>query len=228
MADAYLFTQLRKLNLFDGINGDDLVSIIDKQNIKIEDIKSGTTVFTAGDEYNKLIILLSGKLAAVMHGAQGKTLIVEYLEAVCSIAAPILFSSRNTLPVSLIAEQDGQIIALSKEVILKLCSEFPAFLEHLLTDTGSRVSFLTEKIRMFQFNTIRQKVVSHILSLQREQNTNNVTLFYTKEKLAELMGVTRPALSREFSLLVKDNLIESSGKMVLIKDVKILKGIIEE
>lgn len=223
MADAYLFTQLKKLDLFDSVSGDDLVKILDKYMFSIYSCPKGSLVMSAGTGYDELIIIVKGRLSASMQGPQGKVLIVDCLEAVTSAAAPFLFSARNSLPVNLVADIDSKLIRIKKDILIDIACDHPSVMNNILSDMGNRVSFLTEKIKMFQFSTIRQKVLSHILSLYNEQKNLGVVLPYTKERLAELMGVTRPALSREFSILSKEGFFKTMGRKIEIANLDKMK-----
>ena len=100
------------------------------------------------------------------------------------------------------------------------------FIRKLLKEGGlleNEWFFLAEKIRLFKFKSLRQKFTGYILSLSGKQHSDNVTLPYTREKLAELFGVARPSLSRVCSEMSDKGLVELDGKTVTILDKESLE-----
>ncbi len=182
-----------------------------------------------GDPYDALIILLQGKAATTMTAPNGKVVRLETLQAPAAIGTAVLFSQQKTLPVSLEIVEPADCLFLSEQTVMDLMHEFPSFLKAYLMDNGDRLLMLAEKIRLFQFNSLRQKIVSHLLIQADRQRSQEFSLIYSREDLAQLMGVARPSLSREFSSLVKDGLIEARGRSVkILKREGLLKALREE
>ncbi|MCD6545606.1 MAG: winged helix-turn-helix domain-containing protein, partial [Thermotogae bacterium] len=50
----------------------------------------------------------------------------------------------------------------------------------------------------------------------------------TKEELSKILGVTRPSLSRTFSELTKEGIIEQIRNEIIIRDIERLKKLIKE
>lgn len=173
-------------------------------------------IMLKGDVIDSLLIVLSGRLQAQIQGLNGKTLRVEVLKDFQPVASGILFSHDNRLPVSLYSETDIELLSIPKSAVLELCKSSTSFMLNFFTDMGDKISILAEKIRLYQFNTIRQKIAGYLLGLIGARNLVTVKLLHSKEVLAEVMGVTRPSLSREFSRLVREDLIEVSGKTIRI------------
>ena len=181
-----------------------------------------------GDPVDDLIVVIAGRLLAHINSFGGKMLRIEVLKAPDPVASAIVFASDNRLPVSLLAETDVDLLFIPREDVLTLCSKSREFTANYLRDMGDKVSILAEKIRLYQFSTIRQKIAGYILGLAGPRELNSVKLVYSKEILAEIMGVTRPALSREFSNLINEGLIKSSGKNVTIEDRQGLKDLLSD
>ena len=101
-------------------------------------------------------------------------------------------------------------------------------LENTLRDMGDRLVFLAEKVRYIRFATLRQKVCSYLLQLRNRSSSNEVTLPYTREKLAEMFGVERPSLSRELSRMVNEGIITIEGKIITLCDEEYLMDCLEQ
>lgn len=220
--------QLLKIELFKEFKQQDLKILLSRYRTPLQIHPVEHLVMLRGDPLDSLLILMNGRLQAQIHGLGGKTLRVEVLKAGQAIASGILFSNDNRLPVSLYAETDVEILSIPKAAVLELCQKSSVFMQHYFTDMGDKISILAEKIRLYQFNTIRQKIAGYLLGLTHARNLNSVKLLHSKEVLAEVMGVTRPSLSREFSNLAVDGIIEVNGKVIRILDRPALESLLEE
>ena len=220
--------RLLECRLFRGFKKPELELLLEGAMINHRLYSSDRLVMFRGDSVDSLMILLEGRLQAQIQGVNGKVLRVEVLKPLEPVASGILFAQDNRLPVNLYAETDVELLLIPLDVVLKLCSANQDFLLYFLTDMGDKITVLAEKIRLFQFNTIRQKIAGYLLGLSGRRHINPVKLLYSKEVLSEIMGVTRPSLSREFSNLASEGIIETKGKTVRIIDRGRLEELLEE
>ena len=209
---------LSEVSFFQRIDILDLEKFFRGRECRISHFEAGQFPGTQGDSYESLLILLRGSAAASMAAPNGKVVRLESLSAPCAVATAVLFSTQNALPVTLEALEPLDCLYIRKDTVLELMREYPLFLEGYLRENGDRLLFLAEKIRLFNFRSLRQKIISHILIQADRQRSDSVTLVYSREEMAQLMGVARPSLSREFSSLVKEGLISTKGRNVTIPD----------
>ena len=219
---------LSEVPLFRGIDILDLEAFFKDKVLRTESFSKDAFAALQGDEYNELIILLEGQAGAMMAAPGGKVVRIETLQAPCVAATAVLFSTERVLPVSL-QSMGGDLLCLRlpRALVIEMMQKFPSLLEAYLTENGDKLLFLAEKIRLFQFKSLRQKIVGHLMLLCSRQGSHTFRMNYSREALAQLMGVARPSLSREFSALVQEGLIEASGKEVHIPDPEALKAVLD-
>jgi len=217
---------LAQCPLFSGIKAEELKELLKKISPGMELHNRRSLLRLQGDEYNSLLILLEGEVSAEIQDFSGRTIKIENLKAPDAIASGILFAEDNTLPVTLVAQKIIRVMSLKREDILSLAQNNRTFLQNYFSDSGNKVAFLAEKIRLFKFNTLQEKFAGYILNLSGKQNSDRVKLPYSREKLAELFGVARPSLSRTCSELAAVGLVELQGKVVTILDKKGLEAVI--
>ena len=212
------FSAISKCSLFREVNENDITRLfeINKYNEKI--YHKDAIIRFQGDEYNDLMIIADGEINAEIHNPDGKKIIIETLSKSDAVATGVLFASDNTLPVTVIANTDTKIILLPKKTVINFCQTNESFLLNYLQDEGDKIMFLAEKIRLFKFNSISQKIACHLISLSKKQGTDSVKLPYNREKLADLFGVARPSLSRGFSEFYDQGILEAEGKIIHILD----------
>ena len=224
--NSSILSRLIKLDLFKDFDEQKLGEILQRYRTPVIVHQADHLVMLRGDEIESLLVLIGGQLRAQIQGLNGKNLRIEVLRAPQPVASGILFSDDNRLPVSLYAETDIEILSIPKKAVLDLCSASQSFMEGYFVDMGNKITILAEKIRLYQFNTIRQKIAGYILGLSGERKLRVVKFVYGREVLAELMSVTRPALSRELSALVHEGIISVKGRSVEIVDRQALVEII--
>lgn len=213
---------LSEVSLFKDVDIVKLESFFSGMDISSSVFKNGQIIQNQGDPCIDLPIILTGEAGACMTAPNGKLIRIETLKGPTAAATAVLFSTEHTFPVSLFAEGELHLIKIPVSVVLSLMHEFPDFLKSYLRENGDKLVFLSEKIRLFQFKTLRQKLIGHILMLSARNNSDEFRMIYSREDLSQLMAVARPSLSREISQLVNDGYIEAKGRNVRIQDRKAL------
>ncbi|RKX71908.1 MAG: hypothetical protein DRP60_14585, partial [Spirochaetes bacterium] len=151
-----------------------------------------------------------GILETRIDDGSGRGMMVEYFRPVSMVASAVLMSSNPELPVSLITREETELIRFPREGLFQLFAREPAVLKAYMANAGDKVRFLTDKLRLLRFGTLRQRIADHLLSLASEQDTESPRWRHGREQMADLLGVARPSLSRELSLMTQEGFI---GKM---------------
>lgn len=214
--------------LFSGIATEELLALFSRITYSTKSYAKDTLIMMRGDKYNELTLLLSGGVSAEIQDFTGKVIKVENLQAPDALALGILFADDNTLPVTIVAQSDVKVIAISKQAIVQLAQFNQQFLQNYFTQSANKMAFMVEKLRLFKFSSLKQKLCGYLLSLQQKQQGQTVTLPYNREELAAIFGVARPSLSRVFSELVDLRLLAIQGKQVTIVDEEKLKGLLNQ
>lgn len=212
--------------LFKGVTVEEVKELIESVKYTVKNHAKDSLLMIRGDEYDSLKILLEGEVSAEIQDFNGKTIKIENLKAPDAMATGILFADDNTLPVTLVAQTSIRLISIPREAIIHMAQMNRHFLLNYFSDSGNKVVFLAEKIRLLKFKSLREKFAGYILSLSSKQNTDSVSLPYNREKLAELFGVARPSLSRVCSELAEEGLLELKGKTVTILSKAGLKEVL--
>jgi CRP/FNR family transcriptional regulator, dissimilatory nitrate respiration regulator len=217
---------ISKCHLFNDINDNEINTLFESNRFNEKNYHKDAIIRFQGDEYSELMIILEGEISAEIQNPDGKKIIIETLKKSSAVATGVLFASDNTLPVTVVANSDIKLLFLPKKTIVQFCQKNEIFLMNYLQDSGNKILFLAEKIKLFKFNSINQKIACHLLTLSKKQGTDSVKLPYSREQLADLFGVARPSLSRGFSELHDQGILEAEGKIIHILDKSRIKEII--
>lgn len=198
--------------LFRDVPVEKLPGLLKSVDAKFEEYSDGNIVRHQGDIYDALIIVAEGSLEARIDDSTGRGMTVEHFRAPSAVATAVLISSNPVLPVNLIARENVTLVCIGTKNIFSLFSREPGVLKAYMADAGDKVKYLAEKVRLLRFGSLRQRIAGHLLALAAEQGTNHPRWRYGREQTADLLGVARPSLSRELSLMVQEGLIESMDR----------------
>ncbi len=224
MTDVY--EQLLKCPLFSSFTHDELEKVLTRDLFRIESYTKGQIIRHQGTQYDDLLVLIEGKVSARFHEYSGKTMLVETLSAPDPLAAAVLFSDVNYLPVTTEADNDVRIVAIRRKGVLTLFQKNAGMLQKFLREMGSKVIFLAEKVRLAGMANLRQKIADYLLRMRDQYSRNEFSIPYSREKMAELLSVARPSLSRELSRMAEEGLIAIDGRHVRILDPEELQNIL--
>nr|MBD3620975.1 cyclic nucleotide-binding domain-containing protein [Sunxiuqinia sp.] len=117
------FELLAKSPVFMGISAERLSEIMQQVHYQVKGFQKNELVVHAGDECNRLFIVLEGSVKGEMADYTGKTIKIEDIEAPRPLAAAFLFGKNNRFPVTVIANERVSLLSLSKPEFLKLLQQ---------------------------------------------------------------------------------------------------------
>lgn len=214
------FDLLSNLELFHGFSKEALATSLSESHYRVLDFNAGQVIHLQHETCRHLDIILSGEVFVQKLDVTGHILTVDDLAAGDIIGASLLFSSRNTYPLSIVAKTDTILFRLGKKEIEKLSQENSAFLRALLRIISDRTLMLTERIDAMSLKTIREKIRDYLRLEYSIQKSLTLTLPLSKKQLAERFGIRRTSLSRELDKMRKDGLISFQNRDITLEDKK--------
>ena len=207
-----------RCSLFQKIPIAEVEGFLSTLSVRIKEYEKEAILRFQGDPYPELLVVLTGQISAEIINLDGKRIIIETLPEGSAPATAILFATENHLPVTLTAMEAVRVLEIPRESVIQLIQENRRFLENYLAETGDKVVFLAEKIRLIKFKSISQKIAGYLLGLSQRQKSDNLRIPYSREQLADLFGVARPSLSRSLSEFHEAGFLSYRGKQVKILD----------
>lgn len=201
---------LVKFKLFKEIDEKELTELFQKIKYEIKKFKKSDIVFFREEKVDGLFIILKGVLSAEMLKDNGDIQKIENLSGGDIIGSAFIFGNENNLPVDLIVLEEGELLHIDKNNLLKSFNTNEKFLINFLNEISDKTQFLSNKVwKSFNNKTIKEKALDYIL----ENTENNRVIFrHSIKELAELFGVSRPSLSRVISEFVEDEILRRDGK----------------
>ncbi len=218
---------LSKSDLFYGLNTREIGFLLSGFSLNINKYSRDVVVVIQGETYSDLFVVMKGNVSSEISDPSGKRVKLEIFSESSIIAPGIIFALDNTIPVTVTAETDCLILSFSKEEIVSILRENDKCMTNYLTLLGNKINILAEKIRLFQFSSIQQKIAGYLLNLYKKQGSNILVIPYTRENLADFFGVARPSLSRELSRMSEAGIITIDGKKIKLLKKTALKYLLD-
>ncbi len=225
---AAVAARLAECPVFSTVAAERLLSVLQRYRYSLTAHEAGAIVAFRGDSYERLLVLLSGAVRTEMSSYSGKQYTVAEYSAPCLLAPALLFGADNRLPVSITTVRPSEILRLPRAMVPALCRTEQPFLEAYLGDISTRVGILADKLRLSRFATLRERLADHLLDQYQLQGSRTLLLPHSRRTQAEILGATRPALSRVLSELAEAGIISYDREFLQILDPDALSRMVAE
>jgi CRP-like cAMP-binding protein len=158
------------------------------------------------------MLLLEGEVSNSMTHVSGKNMFIETITAPGVLAPAIFYADNNKVPVDVTAVGRVKILPISKVEFNYMLQSNPKLLKNFLKMISNRSSFLSTKVRTLCFGTIKSKIAGYLLETSLDHNSNIFDIIHTQQELADMFGVTRPALAKTIKDMIDQRLISSKQK----------------
>lgn len=214
--------------LFAGMNSSEIQHLMNLAHKQRKNYKKDEIVVHAGDETVHLYIVLSGSVRGEMNDYEGKVIKIEDVRPPGQLAIGFLFAAKPCYPVQVTANEPTELLGLSKDSVVLLLQQNRKFLTNFLRVVSNKQVFLTQKIRLLGFSSIKEKLVHFLLTECERQKSDTITLAQNQNQIADLFGVTRPALARSIRQLHDSQIINAQGKLIELRDKHALNSLLKK
>lgn len=186
----------------------------------VRQFKENEIIVSQGSVYSTLLIIIEGEVVGEMNDFSGKTVVIETINAPNLIAPAILYCEQNKIPVNVVAKTYVRVLPISREDLSHMLQSNIKVLNNFLRLISERSKFLSDKVRLLRFGTIKSKFSGYLLDLYSRKQSLNFTIEHSQQELADMFGVSRPALAKTIGQMIDEGLIWSSNKEYKILNLK--------
>ncbi|MBQ8619167.1 MAG: Crp/Fnr family transcriptional regulator, partial [Clostridia bacterium] len=202
---------LTKCPVFSGINEEELLTMLSCMDAQIYHFSKNQTILRAGDPAKYMGIVLSGRVQVIRDAICGSRSIIADFGPPQLFGAAFACAAVETLPVSVIAMLDSEILLIDCKKILTVCSNSCVFhaklISNLLKIVSDRNIFFNQKLDVVTKRTTRGKLLSFLFTQSRQAGSRRFTISYNRQQLADYLGVNRSAMITELTKLKEDHVI---------------------
>lgn len=203
---------LKQTNLFLGIESQEIDGLLHCLCTKYTRYEKGDIIIEEGNKVYDFGIILSGHGRAIKWDASDRLIIISLLKKGSEIGVILAASLDHKSPVTVQAQDDVLVLQIPFERVLTRCEKACPWHEKLLRNYINIVAekglVLHERIDCLLRPTIREKVLTYLWRISREQQKRTFTIPMNRNAMAEYLNVERSALSRELSYMKRDGIID--------------------
>ena len=211
--EQYMFI-LRNSPLFQGMTEDEILSVLHCVNANILHRKKGEYIFRVGDSTESMGLVLRGAMLSLQEDLWGHRNIMHRIGVGEFFAEPFAATPGSVLNVSVVADEDSEIMLLNMGRLLKTCPNACVYhnrlVQNLVSVMARRVMNLNEKITHMAKRSTREKLLSYLSAESIRQGKFSFTIPYDRQQLADYLSVERAAMSVELSKLQKEGYLKTN------------------
>lgn len=205
--DKYLEV-MKKCPLFAGIAETDLRTLLGCLSATERHYKKNSFIFMTGDDVTVIGIVLTGNVHIIQEDFWGNRAILAGIEAGGLFGEAFSCAETARIPVSALAVQPSDILLIDYRRIITTCSSACAFhtelIQNMLRILAGKNVMLTRKMEFLTRRTTRDKLLSYLSAQAQQAGSNEFTIPFNRQELAEYLSVDRSAMSSELSKM-RDN-----------------------
>lgn len=202
--------------LFRGLPGHQLKAIEQLAINKYYD--KGDFIFYEGDNGNGFYVVVDGTVKIFKLSSEGKEQILHIFGPGEPFGEVPVFSGQS-FPANSEAVAKSHLLFFPRSAMIDLITANPSLALNMLAILSMRLRQFAVQIEHLSLKEVPARLASYLIYLAEEQGTDNcVTLNISKGQLASLLGTIPETLSRIFSKMTQQNLIEVNDRNIQLID----------
>ena len=202
---------LKQTQLFAGIKDNELSSMLDCLQATIKTYKKGEYIFREGDYIDKITVLVQGKLIIQKDDFWGNRSIVSAIRIGEMFGEAYATPDSGAILNDVIAEECSTVISFNIYKLLTVCPSscrfHPIVIQNLFFAISEKNRKLVQKIGYMSNRSTRAKLLSYLSDEAKKQRSNNFTIPFNRQQLADFLSVDRSAMSKELCKMRDEGLI---------------------
>lgn len=197
--------------LFEGVDPEDIEGMLPCLDARELRLGRGERVYRAGDVVTRLGVVLEGSVNVEANYYWGERAIFAHLGP-----GQIFAEAYSAIPggetlVDIVAAEDATVLLLRTSSLLatceRACSRHHRVIGNLLRVSAEKNVALSRRMMHIAPRTIRERVLSYLSEQAVERGSRSFVIPFSRQELANYLGVDRSALSAELSSMQRDGLI---------------------
>ena len=206
------FPVIRSAQLFSGISEEELTAMLSCLRAEKKDFPKEAFVLRAGDTADSIGLVLSGSVLIIQEDIWGNRNILSKAGPGQTFAAAYACAPGSRLNVSVIAETPVTAMFLNVKRILNVCpsacSHHSRVIRNLLSELADKNLRFNEKLTHMGQRTTRSKIMSYLSAEAQRLGTYEFDIPFSRQQLADYLGVERSGLSLELGKMRSEELID--------------------
>lgn len=212
---------LKGTGLFDGIEEDEIRTMIECLGVIRQRYSKDEFVFRRGDITDSLGIVLSGNVRVVREDYWGHRNVLSDIHEGQTLCTEYACARGRPLDVSMMATETTEVMFLDVGRAANVCSSSCEFHNRLVRNLIGVLAqdslSLNQRLDQISKRSTRDKICAFLSDQSRRAGSNDFFIPYNRQEMADHLGVDRSAMSNELSKMQRDGLLEFSRNHFVLK-----------
>jgi len=211
-----LIPKLRTFPIFADLGPEELETLADMVSFK--QVPKGAFIVTQHELGGCMYLLVSGRVKASLASPDGKELTLNYLEAPAHFGEMSLVDSEPR-SADVIAVTDVEVLALDGKDLSAAIQVQPRLALSLIATLSRRLRHTITRLEDMAFHDAKHRVMRVLLNVATasyEARGVPVIAGLTHYEIATLAGTSRETASRLISALVKEGVLATKGRRIVV------------
>lgn len=204
---------LAQCALFEGITPEELHTMLTCIAGRLETVQKGQVIVHEGDPAKFVGLVLRGSVQLVREDYYGNRSIVAHISPSELFGESYACADISAMPVSAVAAQESTVLLMDCRRLTTSCCNACSFhnriIYNLLGVVAKKNLVFDQKIRILSQRSTREKLMAYLLAQAKLHGSNQFTIPYDRQGLADYLEVERSGLSSEIGKLRREGRIES-------------------
>ena len=212
---------IRSAPLFSGVSEAELTAMLACLKAEKKDFPKEAFVLRAGDTAESIGLVLTGTVLVIQEDSWGNRNILSKAGPGQTFAAAYACAPGSRLNVSVVAETPVTVLFLNVKRILTVCpsacSYHSRIIRNLLGELAGKNLQFSEKLTHVGQRSTRSKIMSYLSAEAQRLGTYELDIPFSRQQLADYLGVERSGLSQELGKMKKDGLLDYRKSHFVLK-----------
>lgn len=212
---------IRSAPLFSGVSEAELTAMLACLKAEKKDFPKEAFVLRAGDTAESIGLVLNGTVLVIQEDIWGNRNILSKAGPGQTFAAAYACAPGSRLNVSVVAETPVTVLFLNVKRILTVCpsacSYHSRIIRNLLGELAGKNLQFSEKLTHVGQRSTRSKIMSYLSAEAQRLGTYELDIPFSRQQLADYLGVERSGLSQELGKMKKDGLLDYHKSHFVLK-----------
>ena len=206
------YNLLTKMPLFENLSLEDIQKMLKCLRAQRKIFTKDAFIRNEGDPADFIGIVLKGAIQVLQYDFNGNRTIISHFSEGEMFAEAISCAEIPTLPFSIQAVTDCEILFINEKQMLHQCDGACAFhnrlIQNLLKIVARKNMLLNQKLNYMSHKTTAEKLLAYLNGQAKLHNSNEFTIPYDRQALADYLGVERSAMAAEIGKLKKQECLK--------------------
>ncbi len=212
---------IRSAPLFSGVSEAELTAMLACLKAEKKDFPKEAFVLRAGDTAESIGLVLTGTVLVIQEDIWGNRNILSKAGLGQTFAAAYACAPGSRLNVSVVAETPVTVLFLNVKRILTVCPSACSYhnriIRNLLGELAGKNLQFSEKLTHVGQRSTRSKIMSYLSAEAQRLGTYELDIPFSRQQLADYLGVERSGLSQELGKMKKDGLLDYRKSHFVLK-----------